>query len=43
MFKCSFLPKEEMELPSLQPVKTKPDKALKNNSLILAGGMYEIG
>lgn len=39
----SFLPKEEMELPSLQSVKTKPVKALKNNSLVLAGGMYGIG
>lgn len=37
---CSFLPKEEMGLPSLQSVKTRPDKALKNNLLVLAGGMY---
>jgi len=37
---CSFLPKEEMGLPSLQSVETGPDTALKNNSLALAGGMY---
>lgn len=39
----SFLPKEEMELPSLQSVKTRPDEALKNNSLVLAGGVCGIG
>lgn len=37
---CNFLPEEEMGLPSLWSVKTRSDKTLKNNSLVVTRGMF---